>query len=94
MTRIVLLALTATGLMASECGAVKSGNACDEYVNYMCDCSEEDCTELTNLYDDEPEQARACDGHDVLSPQRSVENALDEIHRLGDVSYKSAPSVK
>ena len=44
--------------------------------------------------DDEPEQARACDGHDVLSPQRSVENALDEIHRLGDVSYKSAPSVK
>ena len=54
MTKIVLLAIAATGLMASDC-TTKTTNACDDYVNYMCDCSSEDCTELTNLYD-EPTQ--------------------------------------
>ena len=42
--------------------------------------------------DNKTKQARTRNGHDILSPQRSFENAPDEIHRLRDVSHKLIPS--
>jgi hypothetical protein len=40
----------------------------------------------------EAEQANPCNGHNVLSAQRSIENAPEEIHRLRHISHKLNPS--
>ena len=75
MKKIAFLTIAAMGLMANECGTVKTSNACDDYVNYMCDCSSEDCIELTNLYDEPTqEDLEACSQR--LDEQQAEDEAL------------------
>ena len=43
-------------LMFSACEEVKQGNACDDYVSYMCDCHSDDCSDLHNIYENPTDQ--------------------------------------
>lgn len=79
MSRLLILAGALVGLTA--CLDIVSPEACDDYVDYICDCHaddpEYDCEELRIVYQD-------AEGEELTDCQIALDEVQDEDDAAGD----------